>query len=318
MRAAGITQPGGPVAIFALPALRDLAPDEVRMAVVTAGVGNWDELVRTGSWNVGVQPPMALGVEAAGVITEVGQGHHGFDVGDEILTHAVPLLEHGFWAEQAIVNVAHLARKPADVGWCHAAALPVPGLVAAQALDDSLQLGTGDSLVVNGAGGTTGGLVVQLAVARGIRVIATASSASADRVRRFGAEVVLDYGDSSWPERARQAVGGDGFVAGLNAARGGAAATLRAVACGGQLATITGDPPPIERGIAIEDVYVLPDGQRLQELVELVAAGKLSLSVGARYRLDDAKEALALSVSGRAGGAMALTISELTSRRRRA
>jgi NADPH:quinone reductase-like Zn-dependent oxidoreductase len=279
------------------------------MTVVAAGVGNWDDLVRIGDWNVGVKPPMALGVEAAGIITEIGEGPHGFDVGDEVLTHAVPLLEQGFWTEQAIVSAAHIAPKPANVTWPDAAALCVPALVAAQSLAE-LHLRAGDSLLVNGAGGTTGGLVVQLASARQVTVIATAGSSSAERVRNFGAHAVLDYRDPSWPTRARQLVSGQGFTAGVNAARGGAAATLQAISDGGQLATITGDPPPGERGITIQDVYVRPDGRQLSELAGLLATGQLSLPVGAPYRLDQAGEALALSVSGRAGRAVVLTIPE--------
>jgi NADPH:quinone reductase-like Zn-dependent oxidoreductase len=254
---------------------------------------------------------MALGVEATGIITEIGEGLRGFDVGDEVLTHAVPLLERGFWAEHAIVSVAHVAPKPANVSWRDAAALPVPALVAAQVLADSLHLRAGDSLLVNGAGGTTGGLVVQLAAARRVTVIATAGSTSADRVLSLGADAVLDYEDFSWPTEARQLVGGQGFTAGVNAARGGAAATLQAVSDGGQLATITGDPPPTERGITIRDVYVRPDGRLLRVLAGLLAAGKLSVPIGATFRLDHADDALTLSVSGHAGGAVVLTIPEV-------
>jgi NADPH:quinone reductase-like Zn-dependent oxidoreductase len=115
VRAAGITRTGGPVGPLGLPEPRSLAPDEVRISVVAAGVGNWDDLVRAGDWNVGVQPPMALGVEAAGIITELGEGLDDFAIGDKVLTHAVPLLGNGFWAEMAIVNVAHLAPKPGSV-----------------------------------------------------------------------------------------------------------------------------------------------------------------------------------------------------------
>jgi NADPH:quinone reductase-like Zn-dependent oxidoreductase len=310
MRAAGIVQIGGPVTSLNLPEPGSLAADEVRLNVMTAGVGNWDNLVRTGDWDVGASPPMALGVEAAGIVTEVGGEVKDFGVGDEVLTHSVPLLENGFWAEQAIASAAHLAMKPVNVSWREAAACPVPALVAAQVLKESLRLRSGDSLLVNGAGGTTGGLVVQLGVAMGLTVVATGSGSSEERIRRLGAHAVVDYRGSDWPVEARRVIGSQGFTAGVNAARGGAATTLRAIADAGKLATITGDPPPTERGVVVSDVYVRPDGIRLNKLAELFGDAGLSVPVEATFELNEAAEALALSASGHADGAIVLTISD--------
>src|SRR5437763_15298033 len=107
-------------------------------------------------------------------------------------------------------------------------------------------------------GGVTGGLLVQLAAARGARVIATASAKKAKRIRDYGASEVLDY-HGDWPALVREITGG-GAPKAVNAARGQAATTLKAVADGGRLATITGDPPREERGIAVSEVYVRPGG----------------------------------------------------------
>jgi hypothetical protein len=94
----------------------------------------------------------------------------------------------------------------------------------------------------------------------------------------------------------------------VNAARGGAAIALEAVASGGRLATITGDPPPPERGVTVADVYVRPDGARLAALVAALANGLLSLHVGATFPLAEAATALQGAVTGRAGGASVLTL----------
>jgi NADPH:quinone reductase-like Zn-dependent oxidoreductase len=146
---------------------------------------------------------------------------------------------------------------------------------------------------VHGAGGVTGGLAVQLAVARGATVAATAGPSSAARVRGYGALVVLDYHDHDWPARLRDATpGGRGVGAAVNAARGGAATALRAVADDGRLATITGDPPPPERGVTVADVYVRADGARLAALVAALAQGRISLRVAATFPLEDAATAL--------------------------
>lgn len=81
MKAAGVRQFGAAIEVLDLPAPRQPSADEVLVAVRAAGVGNWDEFVRTGSWDIGIRPPMALGVEAAGVVTAVGDDVHGIEVG---------------------------------------------------------------------------------------------------------------------------------------------------------------------------------------------------------------------------------------------
>src|SRR4030095_17003769 len=107
-------------------------------------------------------------------------------------------------------------------------------------------------------------------------------ASSASRVRGWGARVVLDYHDPDWPARVREAAPGGGGVGGaVNAAPGGAAAALQAVTSDGRLATITGDPPPPERGVQVTDVYVRADGARLGALVETLAQGRLSLHLAA-------------------------------------
>jgi NADPH:quinone reductase-like Zn-dependent oxidoreductase len=158
-------------------------------------------------------------------------------------------------------------------------------------------------------GGVTGGLAVQLAVARGASVVATAGPSSAARVRGYGARVVVDYHDPAWPARLRDASpGGRGVGAAVNAAPGGAAAALEAVADAGRLATITHDPPRSERGVAVTDVNVQADGARLGGLVAALADGQLSLHVGATRPLAEAGRALQDAVAGRVAGAGVLTL----------
>ena len=81
---------------------RSLAGDEVLLEVRAAGVGNWDEFVRTGGWDVGAKPPMALGVEAAGIVLAVGQAVGDWAPGDAVMTHPVPLrLDRPFRPQRA-------------------------------------------------------------------------------------------------------------------------------------------------------------------------------------------------------------------------
>jgi NADPH:quinone reductase-like Zn-dependent oxidoreductase len=307
MRAAGVEAFGRDVRMLELTAPGSPASDELVISVYAAGVGNWDEIVRVGGWDVGRRPPLALGVEAAGVVAEVGDDVSALAPGDEVLTHPVPLRHQGAWAERLVAPAALVARKPAAVPWETAGAFPVPALTADQALAEVAPVPAGEWVLVHGAGGATGGLVVQLAAARGATVIATAGPGSGERVRGYGATVVVDYHDRDWPARVRDRTpGGRGVVAAVNTARGGAATALGAVADDGRLATMTGDPPAAERGITVADVYVRADGTRLAALADALAGGLLSLRVAARLPLEDAATGLEDAVVGRAAGAIVL------------
>jgi NADPH:quinone reductase-like Zn-dependent oxidoreductase len=299
MRVAGITALGEPVEILEVGEPAPPAADEVLIDVAAAGVGNWDELVRIGSWRVGGPAPMALGTEAAGTVAAVGSGVAGVREGDEVMTHPLPLRRHGTWAGKVLAPAASVAPRPPTALWEVCGAFPIPALTAAQALDEALGIESGDWVVVNGAGGVTGGMLVQLAVARGARVIATASANKVERIRGYGASEVLDY-HGDWPALAREIAGG-GAPAGVNAAPGQAATTLSAVADGGRLATITGDPPAGERGVAVSDVYVRPDGRQLAALGELLARGALSVPIASVRPLEQAAEALGEVVAGTDG-----------------
>ena len=160
---------------------------------------------------------------------------------------------------------------------------------------------------MNGAGGVTGSLLVSLGVLRGAEVLATAGPLGHEHVTALGASHVIDYHDEHWPDRVLAVTGRSGVSAAVNAAPGGAADAIRAVADGGRLATITSDPTGEERGIAVSSVYVRPDGGQLRNLAQLLADGQLKISIAISYGLLDAAEALSTAVSGRPGGAVALT-----------
>jgi NADPH:quinone reductase-like Zn-dependent oxidoreductase len=308
MRATGITEIGGPLRMLDLDEPHHVAAEEVVIDVRAGGVGNWDELVRVGSWRIGGPPPMALGVEAAGVVARVGDAVTGFAVGDEVLTHPLPLRRHGTWAERALAPATTLALKPPTVSFEAAGAFPVPALTALQVLDEALAVQRGEWVLVHGAGGVTGGLLVQLAAARGASVIATASGAKAGRLRSYGAREVLDYHNEAWPELIRELTGGAGVAKAANAARGGASTALRAVATGGRLATITGDPPESERSVAVSSVYVRPDGRQLSTLVALLVDGTLSFEVSIVHPLAHAATALADAAAGRTDGPVVISL----------
>src|SRR3954466_4629811 len=306
MQVAGIREVGARVELIDVSEPRSLAPDEVLVEVVTAGVGNWDEFVRTGGWDVGGVPPIALGVAAAGRVLAVGDAGSEWSLGDEVMTHPLPLRDQGTWAPRLIAPAALLAEKPASVTWEAAAAFPVPALTAEQVMGEALDVHAGEQLLVHGAGGVTGGLLVALGALRGTQVIAAAGHASQQRVSALGAHHVIDYHDRDWPEQVRAITGGRGVTAAVNAAPGYAADALRVVADTGRLATITSGPPAEERGITVSNVYVRPDGCQLRKLAEHLADGTLAIPVASTYHLADAAAALAQTTGGHVGGAIVL------------
>jgi NADPH:quinone reductase-like Zn-dependent oxidoreductase len=307
MQVAGIHRIGDRVEMIEVGEPRALADDEVLLEVRAAGVGNWDEFVRTGGWDTGARPPMALGVEAAGTVMAAGQAVSDWVPGDAVMTHPVPLRDQGAWAPRLIAPAGLLARKPRGASWEAAAVFPVPALTAGQVLGGTLGVRAGEHLLVHGAGGVTGGLLVALAARRGAQVIATASPSSRQRVTALGAAHVIDYHDQDWPAQVRAITANRGVDAAANAVPGGAARAIEAVADGGRLATITSDPPGGQRGIMVSSVYVRPDGDQLRELAARFAGGQLEVPVAASYRLADAARALALAAGGHAAGAVVLT-----------
>jgi NADPH:quinone reductase-like Zn-dependent oxidoreductase len=112
MQVAGIRRLGAQVEMIEVGEPRPLAGDEVLVEVRAAGVANWDEFVRTGGWDVGARPPMALGVAAAGTVLAAGQAVGGWAPGDAVMTHPVPLRDQGTWAPRLIAPAGLLARKP--------------------------------------------------------------------------------------------------------------------------------------------------------------------------------------------------------------
>ena len=306
MRAAGIRRYSDPVEPMELPGPGDLRPDEVLIEVRSAGVGNWDEIARTGGWDLGRQPPMALGVEAAGVVARTGGAVTGFAAGDRVMTHSLPLRAQGGWAEWFVAAATDVALVPDAVPFEVAGALPVPALTADQTLRGALGTGAGATVLVNGASGVTGMLLVALARYLGAEVIATAGAHSAARVSAAGAAHVLDRRSPDWPGEVRALTGGRGADLAANAAPGGAVRALGAVRDGGRLATITSDPPRAERGIEVSQVYVAPDGPRLARLGELLATGTISVTAAAPFPLARAADALGRLRQGTSGRAVVL------------
>jgi NADPH:quinone reductase-like Zn-dependent oxidoreductase len=306
MKCSGIREYDGAVGLMEFPDPGVSEPGHVLIEVHASGVGNWDNIVRRGGWDIGIRPPMALGVEAAGAVRAVGTAVSRFAIGNEVLTHSAPLLHQGTWAPLFVASEAHVAHKPTAMSSLQAALFPVPSLVAHQVLV-TLDMQVGETILVHGAGGVTGGLLVAVAAGAGGRVIAVADLRSAERLRTYGAFAVIDYHQPDWQNQVRYLASG-GIRVAVNAVRGAATDLLPLVSDNGRLATITGDPPAAERGIRVGSVYVRPDGKSLEHLAADFAKRGLTLPVSGVYGLADASQALSAVVSGHAEGGIVLDL----------
>src|SRR5438876_1219665 len=198
MRAVGVMVHGGPDAleVVDLPEVH-AGPGQVRVRIHAAAVNPTDTLARNGSraeQQKADPPPYVPGMDAAGIVDEVGDGvSTGVQVGDVVMAMVVPKGSHGAYREQIVLNARAVVPAPAGTTHVQACTLPMNGLTARLSLD-LLGLSPGQTLAVTGAAGAYGGYVVQLAKAEGLIVIADASVADHDLVKSLGADIVVDRG----------------------------------------------------------------------------------------------------------------------------
>jgi NADPH:quinone reductase-like Zn-dependent oxidoreductase len=300
MRAVTFTEYGGPEVLHVADVEEPHpAPGQVRIAVRAAGVNPVDWKARSGAMRevMPVDFPAATGREASGVVDEVGPGVADATVGDEVFGFAVG----GAAAERAILD--DFARKPPALPWAEAAAMPVAVETSVRVFGILGGVREGQTLVIDGAAGGVGVAAVQLARARGARVIGTASEGNHDFLRSLGAEPTT-YGDGL-VERVR-ALAPDGVDLGFDAAgRGGVA----------DLVTLTGDPGRVatiaDFGAAALGVKVAGGSDRraveaLGEAAELFEAGRLQIYVSQTFPFAQAAEAHRASQAGHVRGKLVL------------
>jgi NADPH:quinone reductase-like Zn-dependent oxidoreductase len=235
-------------------------------------------------------PPYVPGMDVAGDVDEVGDGARQ-SAGDEVMAITLPRGPlGGGYAEYVVVPTESAALIPAGATYAEASTLPMNGLTAQLTLD-LLALEPGRTLAVTGAAGAYGGYVVQLAKARGLRVVADASPSDEPLVRRLGADVVVARGDGV-ATRFRQAVpdGVDGLADGAVIGE----PVLGAVRDGGGFAVVRGFDGSTERGIAVHEVLVSSyarEWDKLDELRRLAASGDIALRVARTYPPETAGDA---------------------------
>ena len=275
-----------------------VGPGQVLIEVRAAGVNPVDWKVMAGYLDGMMEAvfPVIPGWDVAGVVTRVGPDTPEFAIGDEVISYArKDVVEGGTFAEYVAVAARDVARKPTGLDWPQAAGLPLTGLTALHSLD-RLNIGPEDVLLVHGAAGGVGSLAVQIAVARGARVIGTASERNHEFVLGLGGEPVT-YGEGL-VERVKK-LSPSGVTAVADYVGGQLETTLAVLAPGGRHASIA-DPTVEQHGG--HWLWVRPDGPKLAELGALVDQGALTVEVAATFPLEKAGEAFTASRGGHTRG----------------
>ncbi|MGP4005663.1 NADP-dependent oxidoreductase [Streptomyces sp. 4N124] len=272
-------------------------PGQVRLAVWAAGVNPIDWRILHGYMRQ-VMPldlPGGLGSDVAGVVDQVGAGVTAFSVGDEVLGASTT----PSYAQSALADPAALVAKPASVPWEVAATLAGTGITAWEVLN-KLKVSTGETLLVHAAAGGVGTFAVQLAVARGARVIGTASERNHEQLRSLGAEPVT-YG-KGLVDRVR-AISLRGVDAVLDASgRGEIPDSIE----------LAGGPTRVLSLVAFDaastgiQIHMTEPGagspEALRDILALIEAGRLQVPISGTYPLDEVAAALEVSQSGHPGG----------------
>jgi NADPH:quinone reductase-like Zn-dependent oxidoreductase len=271
---------------------------EVLIRVRAASINPIDWKLRRGDRPMDL--PAVLGNDVSGTVER--SRAEGFAEGDEVFG----MTPSGGYAEFATAPAALIAIKPAGVSHEQAAAIPVAGMTAWQALFDRGGLVRGQSTLIAGAAGGVGHFAVQFARYAGARTIGTGSSRNRDFVLSLGAEQYVDYtreevaGAVSEVDVAFDTVGGDTTQSLISTVREG-----------GSLVTIAGAPPEqsaSERGIRAELLIMSPSADQLARIAELVATGEVRVEIAHTLPLAEVRHAHELSESGHTRGKIVLTV----------
>lgn len=301
MKSARIHEYGDPSVIRYEDAPRPVpGPGEVLIRVAATSFNPTETFLRSGALHDAfpLTFPYTLGWDVAGTIAEVGAGVDSFTPGDRVIGRVD---RGGAAAEYVAVAAAVLTSAPTSIPLAHAAALPVAGLSAWQAVFEHADIAHGQRVLINGAGGGVGGFATQLAKHAGATVIATAGPRSTAAVRAQGADRIVDYTAVPLVEQVAEPVDTLLNLVAIQPSQTGPLAAL--VSPGGRIVSIaTPFPPADDSGVTARHMVARNDVAQLAALVRLVDAGTVTVDVSSEHPLSDASRVHRLSEAGRIRG----------------
>src|SRR5712671_5155107 len=281
--------------------------DEALVRVIASSVNPADPLTLSGKYakEFGTHLPLIPGYDIAGVVEKTGANVTKLKVGDAV--YGYPTFGGG-WADYVAVKEWEVARKPKSLNFVEAAAVPMGALTAWQALVDVAKLQPGQTILIHGGSGGVGSFAVQIAKARGARVIATASTANQDLLKQLGADVAIDYTKTKFEEIAKDVDAVLDPVGKETLAR-----SYGVVKKGGIVMSLVARPDPVElekRGIRGASISVHPDSKDLAEIARLIDAGKIKPIVTQVLPLSEAIAAQQQAATHHTRGKVVLRIAD--------
>jgi NADPH:quinone reductase-like Zn-dependent oxidoreductase len=305
MKAAYIEKFGGPE-VLQVGTLPDpvAAPGQVVVDIVAASINGADPKVVLGDYKQ-VQFPVIPGRDFSGTVTAVGEGVGDLKVGDAVFG-VLETGRDGTYCEKVAVGGAIVARKPADVSHVDAVAVALTGLTALCAVEESLKLKAGETILVQGGAGGVASFAIQLAKHLGARVISTTSTGNVDYVRGLGADQVIDYRTTDFTtvlkgiDAVFETVGGDVATRSFEVLRPGGRAAF--IASGAQA------PKPARDDVTALRPAVPRTRDRLERVAHLLAIGAVKPPPVTLFPLDQAQQALRVSAERHLRGKLVLTV----------
>ena len=305
MKAAFIEKFGGPE-VLTYGDLPDpvAGPGQVVVDVVAASVNGADPKVALGEYKQ-ANFPLILGRDFSGTVSALGEGVTDLEVGDAVFG-VLETGRDGTYCEKIAIGAAIVGKKPASLSHIDAAALALTGLTALCAVENSLKLQAGETILIQGGAGGVAGFAIQLAKHIGARVITTASTGNIDFVKSLGADQVIDYRTTDFTKVLKdvdavfETVGGDVATQSFSVLKPGGRAAF--IASGGQA------PKPTRGDVTALRPAVPRTRAHMERVAELVAKGVVRPPHVTTYALADARKALTVSAERHLRGKLVLTM----------
>ena len=310
MKAAQVSEYGGKDVVQVVSDASKPSPGtgEVLVEVHAAGVNPFDVKVRDGSVRsmAELDFPATLGGDVAGLITQLGEGVTDFEVGQAVYGLAGAMSGHGSFAEFTPVKTNRLAAKPVNVDFTTAAALPIVGSSAYQALVDHINLRPGQKILIHGGAGGIGSVAIQLAKHLGAHVATTAAATEADFVKSLGADEVIDYKTQDFTELLKDFDAVYDTVGGETNAK-----SYTILKPGGTLVSMVepaNDNLVEQYQINYTSQSTHTTAEHLTKIAELVDSGVIKVNIDKVFPLDQAAEALEYLKTGHPRGKVVLQV----------
>jgi NADPH:quinone reductase-like Zn-dependent oxidoreductase len=283
--------------------------DQLLIRVVAAGVNPVDGMIRSGMFDKEGHRafPIILGGDIAGVVEQVGSKITKFKPGDPVFAY-VSLDNSGGYAQHALVMEREAAPKPKSLTYVEAAAVPIVALTAWQALIDTAKLKPGQTVLIHGGSGGVGTFAIQIAKAHGAKVIATASTANQELLKKLGADVAIDYTRQNFEDIAK-----DVDVVLDSIGKDTLARSYGVVKRGGIIVSLVARPDRTElgnHGIRGEALSVEPNSDELTEIGKLIDEKKINVIVSQTFPLSEARKAQEQVATGHTRGKIVLKVAD--------